>query len=261
MNCSKWFVKAEECFSIKNLFLFHITPEIVNDIETDEKDNYWKYHSFEHIRQIIQNKYAIPFDAFVGLYTRGELTMAARFAWLLYWIGYERIGIIIGKFDVDQWKDASLLPSVVHLPMSPRRPNVRLTCSELFDDVHFPTTQLLDVRTWEEYSGRTTGYAYVRHAGRIPHFLFDPLDGIYEHLNGDILWNDLEDYLRLFSTIHQPNSRIKRIVYMCGTGWRASLAAIFALESNLADTITVLDSGWYEWSERYFQDNLRTIKS
>lgn len=41
---------------------------------------------------------------------------------------------------------------------------------------------------------------------------------------------------------------------MCGTGWRASLTAIFAKELNIADTITVLDSGWFEWSEEYLHE-------
>jgi 3-mercaptopyruvate sulfurtransferase SseA len=40
---------------------------------------------------------------------------------------------------------------------------------------------------------------------------------------------------------------------MCGTGWRASLAGIFAKELDLAEIITVLDSGWFEWSEQYFE--------
>ena len=46
---------------------------------------------------------------------------------------------------------------------------------------------------------------------------------------------------------------------MCGTGWRASLAAIFAEILQLAEVITVLDSGWYEWSERY-QDGFNPVK-
>jgi 3-mercaptopyruvate sulfurtransferase SseA len=49
------------------------------------------------------------------------------------------------------------------------------------------------------------------------------------------------------------NKKAKRLVYMCGTGWRASLAGIFAEELDLAEIITVLDSGWFEWSEQYFE--------
>ena len=47
---------------------------------------------------------------------------------------------------------------------------------------------------------------------------------------------------------------------MCGTGWRASLTAIFAeILLQLANVITVLDSGWYEWSEQY-QDEFNPVK-
>ena len=248
MNSSKWFLRAEDCLTIKNLFLLEITPEIVNDIENDEEKNYWKYSSFEQIREIIAKKYSIPFDAIIGLHTRGELMMAARFAWLLYWIGYEQIRIIIGKIE---WRNPTV--QSIDLPSVPLRPNARITCLELFDEFSSSNTQFLDVRTFEEYSGEITGYIYVRHAGRIPYFHFDRLDNIYEFITGDILWTELQDYFRIISTIHRTDSPPKRIIYMCGTGWRASLAAIFAEELNLAETITVLDSGWYEWSERFLE--------
>lgn len=244
----KWFLRAEDCSTIENLFLLEITPEIVNEIECDEEENYWKYRSYEQIREILITKYPIPFHAVIGLHTRGELMMLARFAWLLYWIGYEHIRIIIGKIE---WMNPPIQSSINDLPFVPLRPNVRLTCLELFDEFSSPTTQFLDVRSFEEYSGQTTGYSYVRHAGRIPYFLFDRLDNIYESLPGDILWSELQEYLRIISTNHRMDSSCKRLIYMCGTGWRASLAGIFAEELHLTETITVLDSGWYEWSERF----------
>ncbi|CAF4016468.1 unnamed protein product, partial [Rotaria magnacalcarata] len=33
---------------------------------------------------------------------------------------------------------------------------------------------------------------------------------------------------------------------MCETDWRTSLAAMFTEELNLADTISALDSDWFE---------------
>ncbi|CAF1557882.1 unnamed protein product, partial [Adineta ricciae] len=109
-------------------------------------------------------------------------------------------------------------------------------------------TKFIDVRTYREYSGEVTGYSYVKIAGRIPHFQFDLLDG-------NLTWQELEEYLELMRQSNSNNRRYKRLIYMCGTGWRARVAVIFADELNLAEILTVLDSGWYEWSERFFNSN------
>lgn len=254
MNILKWFIKAEEIFSIKNLYLLNITSEIINDIETDEYNNYWKYRSFEKIKDILSKKYRISQKSYIILYTRGKLMIAARFAWPLYWIGYDQIKISIGKIDPSLF--INNLSESISLPNIPLRPKVRLTCDELCNEFLCQTTKFIDVRTYREYSDEITGYSYVRRAGRIPNFQYDLLDGIYGEINGNISWNELEEYLTMMSKVHRKDKNIKRIVYMCGTGWRASLTAIFAEELNLAEIITVLNSGWFEWSERFFGINL-----
>ena len=251
MNISKWFIRSEEIFPIKNLYLLNITSDVTNYIETDDNNNYWKYCAFELIRERILNKYRISQNMFVVLYTEDKLMVAARFAWLLYWIGYDRVRILIGKIDPYLFmSNPSQAPTLPDLPL---RSASRMTCNELSKELLSSTTEFIDVRTYREYSGEITGYTYVRRAGHIPNFQYDPLDGIYGQINGDISWNELEEYLKLMSRVSTINKNTKRIVYMCGTGWRASLAAIFAEELNLAEIITVLDSGWYEWSERFIK--------
>ena len=88
MNISKWFIKSNEIFLIKNFYLLNITSNILNDIETDENNNYWKYHSFEKIREYILNKYQISQNTFLVLYTKEKLMMASSIclAFVLDWI-------------------------------------------------------------------------------------------------------------------------------------------------------------------------------
>lgn len=212
MKISKWFIRAEEIFPIKNLYLLHVTADVMNDFETDENRNYWKYCSYDKIREKLVNKYQISQDHFIVLYTKEKLMIAARFAWLLYWIGFENIKILIGKLDPSLVRFYFPLPS--KLPDVPLRPTVRLTCSELSHGFHPPTTKFIDVRTYREYSGEITGYPYIRRAGRIPNFQFHPLDGIYGQINGDISWNELDEYLKLMSRIHKYD-RITKKLYIC----------------------------------------------
>jgi len=39
-----------------------------------------------------------------------------------------------------------------------------------------------------------------------------------------------------------------RLIFYCGTGWRASLAFWYALELGFGDCASVYDGGWWEWS-------------
>ncbi|CAF0815224.1 unnamed protein product [Adineta ricciae] len=174
--------------------------------------------------------------------------VAARFAWLLYWLGYSQIKILIGRTHIP----FEMSPSgSIRLPTYSRRPQAVITCDELISQFSCSTTKFIDVRTYREYSGEITDYSYIKTAGRIPHFEFDLLDGIYGEIDGNLTWQELQEYLELMRQ-RCPNYRQhKRLIYMCGTGWRASLAVLFADELNLAETLTVLDSGWYEWSERF----------
>ncbi|UJR08724.1 hypothetical protein I4U23_012981 [Adineta vaga] len=253
MNISQWFITPEELCQIKNLYLLNISSNIMNDFETDEMYNYWKYRQFEDIRKILLTKYQITQNTFVVLYTKEKLMMAARFAWLLYWIGCRQIRILIGKIDPCLYINNPCRLST--LPNVPLRPNVRMICSELLSEFHCLTTEFIDVRTSREYYGEITGYSYIHRAGRIPNFQYDLLDGIYGEIRGDITWNELETYLNMMLITNRCRKTTKRIVYMCGTGWRASLSAIFALELKLAETITVLDSGWFEWSEEFMTNS------
>ena len=44
----------------------------------------------------------------------------------------------------------------------------------------------------------------------------------------------------------------KRLVFYCGTGWRASEAFFYALVMGIKN-ITVYDGGWFEWSSLNFE--------
>ena len=244
---SKWFIKPEELIGQENLRILNITADFLNQIETDEKKNYWKYRSYDEIKENVLKKYYLSKEAFIVIYTNDKLMVAARFAWLLYWLGYNQIKILIGRTDIPFEMTSS---SSVCLPTFPGRSQALITCDELISEFSCSTTKFIDVRTYREYSGEITGYSYVKTAGRIPNFQFDLLDGIYGEINGDLTWQELEEYLELMRQYNANHRQYKRLIYMCGTGWRASLAVLFADELNLAEILTVLDSGWYEWSER-----------
>jgi molybdopterin synthase sulfurtransferase len=247
-NISQWFITFEELAKIDDPYVLNVTNDVTNDLETDANENFWKFRSIEEIRETLTNKYCISQERFVVLYTRVELMAASRVAWLLYWLGYEQIRILLGHVEPVCTRPSTSPPA--NVPLIPRRPSVVLTCSQLREAFRCSNTRFIDVRTWEEYSGQITGYPFVRYPGRIARFEFDPLNGIYGDIPGNVTREQLAEYLQLMSRTTFRQAGIERLVYMCGTGWRASLSAIFADILQLAPVITLLDSGWYEWSER-----------
>ena len=102
---------------------------------------------------------------------------------------------------------------------------------------------LLDARSKEEYAGAVTGYDYVKTAGKIPTAI--------NIINGDFQLSQdegIESVLaRLQSALDQAGiGRDDRIVWYCGTAWRAS--RMFALTLALGYShVSIYDGGWNEW--------------
>ena len=61
--------------------------------------NYWKYRSIAELEQTLR----IPSDTLIVLSTEDELMAAARYAWMLHWLGFDRVRILIGPID-PAWK-------------------------------------------------------------------------------------------------------------------------------------------------------------
>jgi 3-mercaptopyruvate sulfurtransferase SseA len=110
--------------------------------------------------------------------------------------------------------------------------------------------RLLDARSAEEYAGIFTGYDYIPLAGRIP-----TAESI---VNGDYqisATEGLETVLaRLAATLaHKGIGHQDRLVWYCGTGWRAS--RMCALTRALGYTnVAIYDGGWNEWHQRHPKD-------
>jgi rhodanese-related sulfurtransferase len=110
--------------------------------------------------------------------------------------------------------------------------------------------RLLDARSAEEYAGIFTGYDYIPLAGRLP-----TAESV---VNGDYqvsATEGLEAVLaRLADTLARKGiDREDRIIWYCGTGWRAS--RMCALTRALGYTnVAIYDGGWNEWHQRHPED-------
>jgi 3-mercaptopyruvate sulfurtransferase SseA len=106
------------------------------------------------------------------------------------------------------------------------------------------------VRTWEEFIGKISGYDYIKPRGRIPGSIWAALPGSEAYRDQQSQTPD--SAARLGQEIEtswreQGLSPEKKIVFYCGTGWRASEAFLYAHWMGWKD-ICIYDGGWLEWS-------------
>lgn len=104
-------------------------------------------------------------------------------------------------------------------------------------------SKLVDIRSWEEHIGQTSGYDYIKGKGR-------PAGAVWGH--------DLQDFRNLDNTMRNGAeiqafwiewgiSPDQKLSFFCGTGWRAAEVLIYADVMGLKN-ISLYDGGWNEWS-------------
>ena len=110
--------------------------------------------------------------------------------------------------------------------------------------------KLLDVRSLEEHKGDVTGYEYVDASGRIPTSESFP-NADYQLSPNDSL-SDVMSRLRQRLTA-QGITKDDRLIWYCGTGWRAARMCIVAQAAGYPNT-AVYEGGWNEWYRRHPED-------
>jgi len=104
------------------------------------------------------------------------------------------------------------------------------------------TSQLISVRSWEEYIGETPGYSDITIAGRIPGDYWGQDIGAYINIDGT-----MRNYDEVLSFWKEWNvDKDKNLAFYCGTGWRVAEVLYYTKVAGLENT-ALFDGGWYEW--------------
>lgn len=207
-------------------------------------------------RQLVNGRWLRKRDTTVIVYGRPSVA-AARFAWTLLYAGVEDVRILDG--GQRSWIEAGgELETRTRFPSPalsfggevPARPDLKATCASVRSALGNPDQVVADTRTWPEYLGQTSLYADIPTRGRIAGARWahagsdvqsmqdyeDDHDGSFRsHI-------EVEDFWRRWGICSD-----RRVVFYCGTGWRASLAFLHAWLMGWP-RIQLFDSGWMEWS-------------
>ena len=183
----------------------------------------------------------------------------ARVAHLLLYAGVSDVRLLDG--GTQSWVQAGLplshTPPTTPEPLpgfglnAPACPQYLLDTEQVRALLQRPDTTIASIRTWAEFTGRTSGYDYITERG-------DIAGARWGHAGADGDVNDM-------GAFHTPSGLMlgaaeitalwhsqgitpdRHTAFYCGTGWRASLAFFYAWLMGWGH-IAVYDGGWLEWS-------------
>ena len=216
----------------------------------------WNRVNDEKIKAEME-KQGITTDTLVLVYGN-DSTAAARFGIIAKYAGVEDVRIINGGLKA--WKDAGyLVETEMKTPEPveefganvPQNPELIVDLPEAIEILKAEDGDLISIRSWKEYTGKTSGYDYIKPRGRIK--------GAKWGMAGSNPWH-MEDYRGVDESHMRPYTEIQKIweelkidsnnhlAFYCGTGWRASEVWFYAQAMGL-ENISIYDGGWKEWSE------------
>jgi thiosulfate/3-mercaptopyruvate sulfurtransferase len=117
---------------------------------------------------------------------------------------------------------------------------------EMFKD---ESSRMADVRTWDEFIGKTPGYSDITIKGRPQgalwaHAGIEGLSDMAEYRNPDNTMRNGYEVEKMWA--NENITRDQKIAFYCGTGWRAAETLNIALVMGF-ENAHLWDGGWYEW--------------
>jgi thiosulfate/3-mercaptopyruvate sulfurtransferase len=233
----------------------HIPGAIYFDTNSFEQAPTWNIIAVAELEQVLL-AHGITRDMPIVLYGRDPLAVARTVVVLLY-AGVADVRWLDG--GIEAWKvNGYALEEEPHAPTParafggplPAHPEYIADIGQVRAWLNDPKAVVVCVRTWEEYTGEVSGYGYIQPKGRIAGSVWGGKPGFERRQYG--VGDHWEGMIRRCQGVASTwRSRgitpDKRIVFYCGTGWRASEAFLYAYIMGWKE-ICVYDGGWLEWS-------------
>lgn len=188
----------------------------------------------------------------------GAAQMAAyRVAMVLRYAGVEDVRVLNG--GTASWTTAGYeLDTTSTQPVAitdfggdfPGNPDLVDTIAELQEKLKADDFTLVDNRTMDEFTGKTSGYSYHDKMGRIPGAVF----GFAGKTDSNSLdyFRNIDDTMRNSDEIlamweNEGIDLNNHLAFMCGSGWRAAEVLYYANVAGL-DNVSLYSDGWIGWS-------------
>ena len=217
---------------------------------------WWNRVSDKQLAKLLK-KLGIRFDTTVILYGRNNIA-AARAANIMMYAGVADVRLLNGGWQA--WSNAGLatesffnsnteqLEFGKQIPANPHYIiDVPQAKALLAKDPQ--QHSLVSIRTWDEFTGKISGYNYIKEKGRIVGAKWghsgSNSNNVDDFLNPDGTMKSARDIQRLWQD--EGINATQEVAFYCGTGWRAAQVFFYSYVMGWKN-ISVFDGGWYEWS-------------
>lgn len=232
----------------------HVPTSVHINTDTVEPPPNWMLTNDNGLKKFA-NDYGFKKDDTI-IVTGPDVMASYRIAVVLRYIGVDDVRVLNGGNDA--WVSAGYkletkpnqkTPSDDFGLTIPGRPNLIDTIPELKKQLKSNDSILIDNRSWDEYIGKKSGYSYHNKKGRIP-------GSIYGYAGTSS--TTLEDYRNIDNTMRNADEILnlwksegidtnKHLIFMCGSGWRASEVLTYANVMGF-DNTSLYSDGWIGWS-------------
>lgn len=219
-----------------------------------EEGPVWNLRSADEIKKNLL-KQDITSDKTIILYS-SDASAAFRVNWALKWARVKDVRVLNGGLQA--WKDAGYETELnvntpqeakdfgVNVPAHPEYDIAR--AKEMSEKAQKEGIKLVSIRSWDEYTGKTSGYDYIDKKG-------EPKGAVYGFSGTDAA--NMDDYYDPDGTLRNPQeiynlwkgqgiSETDKIAVYCGTGWRNSIPWFMTQLTGRANTY-FYDGGWNDW--------------
>lgn len=218
-----------------------------------ENDPVWNLSDPKIIEQNLL-KNGITKDKTIVLYSDSQIA-AYRIFWALKWAGVKDVRVLNGNLET--WIDAGFpTQTKVNTPTPasnfgttiPQNPQFNVSTAQEAFDRQKQGLKLISNRSWDEYTGKISGYDYIPGKG-------EPQGAIWGFAGTDS--SNMADYYDPDGTLRNPQeifalwqkqgiNQGDQIAFYCGTGWRAGVSW-FMTQLAGWDNTAVYDGGWNAW--------------
>ena len=180
----------------------------------------------------------------VAVYDDAGGSHAARFWWMLRWLGHDAVAVIDGGWSrwIKEERPVSsdlLIPETKEFIASPRL-SWTVTADAILKDLNNPETRVLDARSAQRFRGENEKFDPV--AGHIPGAHSAPFtDNLDENGN----WESKSELRQKFENL-LDGSHAEEAVSYCGSGITACHNILAMYHAGLGDS-RLYPGSWSEW--------------
>lgn len=233
----------------------HIKGAVHIDTDEVEEGPLWNRLSDDKLQKFAENN-GITVNTIAVLYGSDEMA-SYRVAAILKYMGVKDVRVLNGGFT--KWQSAGYeleKTSNKKIPVASFGATVPVNKGYIVDLPQAKEiladkkgSKLVDIRSWDEFIGKISGYDYIKPKGR-------PAGSVWGHAGTDP--SNLQDFRNIDNTMRNGNEILamwkeagitpdQRLSFYCGTGWRAAEVLTYADVMGLKN-ISLYDGGWNEWS-------------